>query len=670
MTAAITAGVLLLLVAPLPPWCLDVAIVASFMASLLLLTAALHVRHPVAFSSFPALLLVATLLRLAIAIASTRMILLHAQAGAIIHAIGSVAVGANVLVGLVVFAVLGVVQFIVVAKGGDRVAEVAARFTLDSIPGRQMSVDADLRAGVLGAAQASGRRRALERETYLYGAMDGAMKFVKGDSIATFLVALVNLAGGIGVGMLQRDLALGEALRTYSILSIGDGLAAQIPSLLGALAAALLITRASGQGEDDSSDLAGEAGRQLARLPQALGMTAALLVAIGLFPGMPAPAFLTAGIALGALTAVVIRQARVEANSQRAPMPAMTRDGGHYVPRILDDIELGTATPLRVRISGQALSALVPEVLNERLGQMRRQLTLDLGLPFPGLSLLRDDLLPPGYYVLDIDETPYESSVLIGNHLLVSSQDVHFAQATSGYRPGYADSRWLPASETAALDPASFALAEPSEVLCLHLLETYRRHAARFFGLQETRFLLDRLAREFEALVSQFESRVGAIALTATLRELLADGISVRNLRSVLDALLAVPTSELNHDRMVREARIALGAQICRQYMAPQATHLQADILEPRWQAELETWITPGSDGEPALLPPPEMLAALAPLADWRQSSPFPLITSASLRPHLARLLPAPGGQAPVLAYEEAWRGGIQLQVRLCHLQA
>ncbi len=229
-TAVVTAGVLGLLVVPVSPWVLDLSIGASFLVSLLLLTATLQVRRASDLSELSRpCSWGATLLRLAISIASTRMILLEARAGDIIHAVGTVAAGANVVVGLVVFVVLGVVQFIVIAKGGDRVAEVAARFTLDSIPGRQMSVDADLRSGLLSASQAGQRRREMERETYLYGAMDGAMKFVKGDSIATFLVAAVNLAGGIAVGMLQRGLPFSEAARSCTILTIGDGLVAQIP---------------------------------------------------------------------------------------------------------------------------------------------------------------------------------------------------------------------------------------------------------------------------------------------------------------------------------------------------------------------------------------------------------------------------------------------------------
>lgn len=669
VTALVTAGILALLVVPVSSWILDLAIGASFLISLLLLTATLQVRRASDLSSFPALLLGATLLRLAISIASTRMILLEARAGDIIHAVGTVAAGANVVVGLVVFLVLGVVQFIVIAKGGDRVAEVAARFTLDSIPGRQMSVDADLRSGLLNASQAGHRRREMERETYLYGAMDGAMKFVKGDSIATFLVAAVNLAGGIAVGMLQRAMPFSEAARSYTILTIGDGLVAQIPSLLSAMAAAILITRVCGtDAEEGEGDLASDVGSQLRQLPRAVGATALLLLALGLLPGMPLFPFLPASLALGTLTFAIQKRARVNANSRRATMPAMTRDGGGYLPRILDDIELGTSAPLRVRINPAALHALAPEALNNRLSKLRRELTLTTGSPFPGVCLLRDDLLPAHHYVVDIEEVPFESSTLVPGCLLVSSQTTPLPQAIDGYRPGYALSRWLPKDGSAALSAEDVVSADGDEALCLHLLEICQLRAAHFFGLQDTRFMLGQLSREFDALVTQFEARVGAIALTRTLRALLADGISIRNLRRILDALLAIPASELNQDVLLRHARIALGEHICRRYRNPDDASLHAEIIEPSWQQQLEACIQPGTDGEPQFLPSAAMLEGLEALALDRNGRPTPILTSAILRPHLAALLASAAAPTPVLAFEEVVRGDTALRIERCWL--
>ena len=263
-------SVLALLIVPVPPFVLDLFICVSFAASLTMLTTTLYVSKAADLASFPSLLLITTLLRLALAIASTKMILLHAHAGQIIGAFGEMVVGGNVAVGLVVFIVLAAIQFIVVAKGADRVAEVAARFTLDGIPGRQMSIDADMRNGVVTAAQASRMRAALERETYFYGSLDGAMKFVKGDAVAGLVVALVNIVGGLAVGIAQRGMSFSDALHAYTILTVGDGLVSQIPSLIVSVAAGILVTRvASGDGAD--AHLGGDIYRQLATHPKAIG---------------------------------------------------------------------------------------------------------------------------------------------------------------------------------------------------------------------------------------------------------------------------------------------------------------------------------------------------------------------------------------------------------------
>ena len=415
-------AVLALLIVPVPPFALDLFICVSFAASLTMLTTTLYVSKAAELASFPSLLLITTLLRLALAIASTKMILLHAHAGQIIAAFGQLVVGGNVAVGLVVFVVLAAIQFIVVAKGADRVAEVAARFTLDGIPGRQMSIDADMRNGVVTAAQASRMRAALERETYFYGSLDGAMKFVKGDAVAGLVVALVNIVGGLAVGIAQRGMSFGDALHTYTILTVGDGLVSQIPSLIVSVAAGILVTRVAA-GDDAHAHLGGDIYRQLATHPKAIGMAGVACLSLAAIPGFPHIQFVVAGALLLALALTLIRNAALATNSQRALMPEMTRDGGKYVPRILDDVELGTSATLRLRLGLKAFDALRPEALNRQLGQLRRRLMVELGLPFPGLALLRDARLTPERYIVDIEDVPYASGTLVAGHTLVSGEE-------------------------------------------------------------------------------------------------------------------------------------------------------------------------------------------------------------------------------------------------------
>jgi len=646
-------AVLALLIVPVPPFILDLFICVSFASGLTMLSATLYVSKAADLASFPSLLLITTLLRLALAIASTKMILLHAHAGQIIGAFGELVVGGNVAVGLVVFVVLAAIQFIVVAKGADRVAEVAARFTLDGIPGRQMSIDADMRNGVISAAQASRLRASLERETYFYGSLDGAMKFVKGDAVAGLVVALVNIVGGLAVGIAQRGMSFGDALHTYTILTVGDGLVSQIPSLIVSVAAGILVTRVSA-GDGADAHLGSDIYRQLAEHPKAMAMAGVACVSLAVIPGFPHVQFMVAGGLLLALAITLMRNAAVANNSQRALMPGMTRDGGNYVPRILDDVELGTSAALRLRLGLSAFDALRPEALNRRLGHLRRKLMVDLGVPFPGLALLRDVRLEPERYVVDIEDVPFASGTLVDAHMLVSgdANRVTF-EGIAGYRPRAARSVWVPSATAASLDDPEIHKASVDEALCDHLAEVCERSAADFLGTQETRFLLDQLSIEFRELVSQAAQAVSTVQLASVLRQLLQQRVAIRNLRAILEAVVRVPAGERTIDRMVRQARIQLGPQIARGRADLDSWTIFAAVLEPSWEAELEAQIRSGVDGEPQCVLSVEELERAQRVFMAELDGIALIVTNAILRPHLARLLQDFGRRVEVLAIEE-----------------
>jgi type III secretion protein V len=646
-------AVLALLIVPVPPFILDLFICVSFASGLTMLSATLYVSKAADLASFPSLLLITTLLRLALAIASTKMILLHAHAGQIIGAFGELVVGGNVAVGLVVFVVLAAIQFIVVAKGADRVAEVAARFTLDGIPGRQMSIDADMRNGVISAAQASRLRASLERETYFYGSLDGAMKFVKGDAVAGLVVALVNIVGGLAVGIAQRGMSFGDALHTYTILTVGDGLVSQIPSLIVSVAAGILVTRVSA-GDGADAHLGSDIYRQLAEHPKAMAMAGVACVSLAVIPGFPHVQFMVAGGLLLALAITLMRNAAVATNSQRALMPGMTRDGGNYVPRILDDVELGTSAALRLRLGLSAFDALRPEALNRRLGQLRRKLMVDLGVPFPGLALLRDARLEPERYVVDIEDVPFASGTLVDAHMLVSgdANRVTF-EGIAGYRPRAERSVWVPSATAASLDDPEIHKASVDEALCDHLAEVCERSAADFLGTQETRFLLDQLSIEFRELVGQAAQAVSTVQLASVLRQLLQQRVAIRNLRAILEAVVRVPAGERTIDRMVRQARIQLGPQIARGRADLDSWTIFAAVLEPSWEAELEAQIRSGVDGEPQCVLSVEELERAQRVFLAELDGIALIVTNAILRPHLARLLHDFGRRVEVLAIEE-----------------
>ncbi|GAB7527231.1 flagellar biosynthesis protein FlhA [Paraburkholderia sp. 2C] len=645
--------VLVLLILPVPAFVLDFFICVSFCASFVMLSTTIYVTKAAELSSFPSLLLVTTLLRLALAIASTKMILLYAHAGDIIGAFGEMVVGGNVAVGIVVFVVLSAIQFIVVAKGADRVAEVSARFTLDGIPGRQMSIDADLRSGLIAPRDAGRLRAELERETYFYGSLDGAMKFVKGDAVAGLVVALVNIVGGLTVGIAQRGMSFGDALHTYTILTVGDGLVSQIPSLIVSIAAGLLVTRVSSGGPP--TNLGGDIFRQLSLHPKALAMAGVGCFALGAIPGFPHLQFALAGGALIGLSVLMMRQAASRERMQRPFMPAMTRDGGNYTPRILDDVELGTSAILRLRMGNKAYEALHPGRFDAQLGKVRRDLMTRLGLPFPGLALQRDARLDEERYIVDIEEVPFASGTLVANHMLVSGDESQITmEGLAGYSPGASKAVWVSAADAAALDGAQIGKASVEEALCTHLADVCEQNAAECMGTQEARFLMNQISIEFRELANQLDQLLGPVQVASVLRRLLEEHVPIRNLRAIAEACIRIPDGDRSLDRMVREARIALGSRLARRHADLDNWRIDAAVIDPSWEAELEDQIRSGPDGEPYCMPGIGELERLQQaFAEAYRQGVRVLVTTAVLRPHVRRHLKTFGIRIDTLAIEE-----------------
>jgi type III secretion protein V len=661
--------VLALLLLPIPTFVLDMAIAANFAFSLIVLATAVYLRSPTQLASFPALLLLTTLFRLAISIASTKMILLHAHAGEMIQAFGALVVGGSVAVGLVVFILLSAVQIIVVAKGADRVAEVAARFTLDGIPGRQMSIDADLRAGLISATEASTKREKLEQETHLMGSLDGAMKFVKGDAIATVVVAMVNIIGGIACGILIKKMSFGDSVQLYTILTIGDGLVSQLPSLIICIAAGIIITRVSG--DKHGGHLGADIYSQLVSNPKAILMAAFASFLIAIIPGFPHLQFGAAGMVLLMMGVALRRQATIIANSQRASMPEMARDGASYTPRFLDDVEQGTAAPLRLRLGETAFQAINPSSLNQELGQMRRHLMNGMGMPFPGLSLQIDRTLPQAQYALDIeDHTTAQGSLWPGQYLALGppaqlAAVTDNARPHPGLSPGGSPGCWIDPGTSGAAQQAGLLLVTADGAICAHLFELFRQYGQRLFGIQEARYLLDTLSILFPALVTELERGTSAAALTPVLQSLLSDRISIRNLRGILEAVVRIPAAERTTSRMLAEARKRIGAQIVAVHLDPRTGKLPAYVLDAAWEAVLKEALRFGPTGEPELAlhirdleDLQQSLAAALPAEDKRGV----LLTSAELRPHMAERLRYLGVQRAVLALEELHESGAQAE--------
>ncbi len=640
----LVAAILGALVVPLPGWLVDLGLALNLVAAAALLVAALRAAGPLELSAFPTLLLVTTLLRLALNVSSTRLALAEGHAGAVIQAFGEFVVRGDYVVGAVIFAVVTLVQFLVVAKGAERVSEVAARFTLDAMPGKQMAVDADLRAGLVDSAAARERRRSLERESQMFGAMDGAMKFVKGDVLAGLVIVLVNGVGGVLVGMLQRGLDAEEALARYALIAIGDGLVSQVPSLCIAVAAGLVVTRVApgeegqGLGEDIGLQLFGSRG--------ALFLLAGVAAALSLVPGMPRLTFLALGAALGAAGQWWHR-------------------GPPSAPGAIEPAEpVAAETIADAAESTAGISALALELapgwidgpagaraFQDALRRMRGALEAELGFRVPGVHVRAGAKLPEGTYRVLVDEVPAASGRLPTSGLLVRTAAAELAflrvDAVAVDDPGSGRPLALvPEPARERLELAGLQAQAPAEVVVEHLASVARRHAPSLLGLQDVQLLLDALEGRCPALVRPALEKVPLPILADVLRRLLHEGISVRNLRSVLETL-ASPAVEGDAAALAERCRQALARWISHRH-APSGS-LFAWLVDPALEEMLRTRCV---DGAPAL-EPERVQALLEAVSVLAEDGRAVLLASADVRRPLRALCEGAFPDVAVLAYAE-----------------
>lgn len=580
MLALLAVAVICLMVLPLPTPLLDALIAINIGLSILLMMLAMYVPTPLGLSTFPTLLLFTTLLRLSLSIASARLILLNADAGEIIDTFGNLVVGGNVVVGIVIFLIIAIVQFIVIAKGAERVAEVGARFTLDALPGKQMSIDAELRAGIINKEESRIKRDQLQRESQLYGAMDGAMKFVKGDAIAGLLIALVNMIAGISIGVGMLDMAFGTAVSTYSILSIGDGLVSQIPSLFVSLAAGVLITRVSSDEQDDKRGLGQEIGHQVAMQPKALFVTAGVMALFMLVPGFPKLQFLGWALLFG-IGGLLVRHFSAKRQPFDPMKPDVLHRDGIARPRSAAELssELVMTYPVALRLAPELRPLLEDGTLPVLVRQAREQVTRRLGVPFPGVSLLVTDGLDAGRFVLLVNEIPATGGRVRDGEIfaLVSHQRLIGAGIDAGQAvtdiEDFTTGCWLSREAIPRLDAAGIGWLDGGDYLGRALGNVLSRHAGEFVGLQEVKHLLAESEKAFPDLVAEVTRAVPLQRITEVLRRLVAEGVSVRNMRDILQALLEWAPKEKDMVMLTEHVRNALARQITYQANGGRTIH-------------------------------------------------------------------------------------------------
>ena len=545
-----------MMVLPMPHLLVDTLIAFNLGFSVLLLMVALYVLSPLEFSSLPGIILISTVFRLALTITTARLILAEGDAGDIIRTFGEFVISGNLIVGMVVFLIITLVQFIVIAKGAERVAEVGARFTLDALPGKQMAIDAELRNGDIDQAQARARRATLERESQLYGAMDGAMKFVKGDAIAGLVVIAVNMIGGLAIGTLTRGMPLGQALHEYTLLSIGDALISQIPALLLSLTAGTIVTRVTG-GRDIA--LGRDIAEQLVSDPRALRLAAAVLLGMAAIPGFPAPVFLILAAVFAAASFRLKPRKEGESAQDEDEASEPARASKPALPAELVPVMLNLAPGLVERIDAAALA--------RSIARIRGAVSTDLGVLIPEVGSTVDPTLSEGEFRIDVEGVPVESGHVRPDRLVLDDDIANLELAGVPYsREDGTASVHIEARHAGALDEAGIGHLDAAGVIGTRVRNVLTRYAGRFVGIQETRALLARMEVSYGDLVKEVLRTVPVPRIAEVLRRLLDEGIPMRNTRILLEALADWGEREQNVMLLAEYVRSGLKRQICHRH--------------------------------------------------------------------------------------------------------
>lgn len=657
---ALLVTIVFMMIIPLPPVLMDVLQAVNLGISALLLMVAVYIQSPLAFVSFPSVLLLTTLFRLSLGVAATRTILLHADAGQIIKTFGDFVVAGNLVVGAVTFLIMTIVQFVVVTKGSERVAEVAARFSLDSMPGKQMSVDGDLRAGSIDLREARRRRVAIERESQLYGAMDGAMKFLKGDAIAGLISIVVNIIGGITIGSLQKGMGLSEALDVYAILTIGDGLVGQIPALFTAITAGFIVTRVSP--EDNGADLGNAIGREIRAQPRALMVGSFILLLFSFVPGFPTTIFMVlAGVVGGGGWLLQSRP------PSRKGAPSYPIGTGALSVSSTESAEQNGAggdgitltRPLMVDIGDDVQAMIEPDGLDKALAAMRQKLLLDLGVPIPEINVQVNDSCKDGY-IIRVNEVPYGEGRLRPQEILARDTPENLDIMGIPYvldKSSLSESVWVDVAQRESLQRASIPYLESAQILADHVDQILRRHADEFIGIQEAKAFLKQMEASSPELVKETLRLVPLQKIAEVLQRLVSEGVSVRNMRTILNALVQSGQGEKDTVLLTEHVRIALKRQICFQNCAGMNV-LPAYILTPDVEDAVRNAIRQSSAGSYLALDArttQQIIAAIrkaiGPL-DQQLGKPV-LLTSVDIRRYMRKLIEVDLYSLPVLSYQE-----------------
>jgi flagellar biosynthesis protein FlhA len=655
-------GIVLLLVVPLPPAVLDLLIVVNITASLVILLTSMYVQKPLDFSVFPSLILVFTLFRLGLNVASTRLVLGQGFAGDVIQAFGHFVVGGSLVIGLVIFLILVVIQFVVITNGAGRVAEVGARFTLDAMPGKQMAIDADLNSGLIDEDTARRRRAEVSAEADFYGAMDGGSKFVKGDAIAGIVITVINLVGGFAIGMMQMGLSAGESIEKFSLLTVGDGLVTQIPALLLSVSTGIVVTRATAEG-----DMGTAAASQLTQSRTALLVAGGAAVALAVLPGMPKLPFLLVGGGLLIAGQRIGAREKAEAAAAAAPAVAEVAAPSAETPeQLIEQMRVHTLEILLAPDLVDLVGTGPDQDLLARVRALRHKVALDLGIVVPPVRTRDSVDLPPSTYVVRVAGVEVGRGQAPPGRVLALGDDLAALPGTPVSEPVFGlPGKWVPAELRHAAEIGGATVVDRVSVLVTHLSALVHEHAARLLGREDVRVLTEGVKQVNPSVVEELVPALLSLGeVQRVLQGLLVEQVPIRDLSRIYEALTLRARVSTDPEGLVEAARSALGPALAQPYVQEGA--LRVLTLEPVLEHQLAENLRPGDQGSQLLVDPQRLDALLAQLRAAvaraeAEGRGVVLACSPAIRPALRRLVALADPRLPVLSYSEVTAAGVQV---------
>ena len=654
-------GIVLLLIVPVPAPLLDVLIVCNILLALLVLLTSMFVKKPLDFSVFPSLLLVATLFRLGLNVASTRLILGEGHAGQVIEAFGKVTVGGSMIIGAVVFLILVVIQFVVVTKGAERVAEVGARFTLDAMPGKQMAIDADLNAGLITDTQARERRAEVSAEADFYGAMDGASKFVKGDAIAGLIIIIINFIGGIAIGMLQRGMEIGDAVNTYGILTMGDGLVTQIPALLMAVSTGMIVTRSNAE-----SDMGRTASTQLMQSPNALMIAGVAAIAMALIPGMPPLPFILVGAGLVFASRRIAAQKAQEEKARDAEASALNFPEMDPNEKLLEDmrvhpVEILLAPDLVDMVSGASDDLLA------RVRSLRHKIAMELGLVIPPVRTRDSVDLPPASYSIRIAGVEAGAGTAPSGQMLALGDSLDSLPGVAMIEPVFGlAGKWIPAEMRHNAEMTGATVIDRVSVLVTHLSSIVTANAARLLSREDVRVLTEGVRKQSPSAVDELTPALLSLAeLQRVLQGLLDEQVPINDLARIYEALTLRAKVSTDPESLVESARQALGPALTAKFM--DGPVLNVIMIDPVLEQHMLEDMRPAEGGSQIVMGQDRLDAVLRSVGSAVDSAaaanrPAVLVCAPALRPAIRRLVGGQPGSVPVLSYREVTSANVRIE--------